>query len=398
MRRGPLPVMFVITSMPVGGAETLLADLVRGFDRTRIQPEIVCLKQRGPIGETLTSVCPVHAGMLVARWDLRVLPRLVSLFRKRRPAMVVTVGAGDKMFWGRLSAWIAGVPVITSALHSTGWPDGISRLNRALTSITDGFIAVANSHADHLRQRENLPADRVFTIRNGIDTNRFQRSEEVRVAVRDALGIAPETPLFGIVAALRPEKNHAMFLRTARRIISRHPGAHFLIVGDGPQRDAIQRIIDQTGLQSVVHMLGTRSETPQLLAAMDCFLLCSKNEASPVSILEALACQVPVISTRVGSVAESVLPAKTGFLVDVDDDAAMAENACALIENPALRQELGMRGRALVESQASLESMIRGYTELAEGLYDAYVNRFVPLQLQSDRRRHLRPPRPASTN
>ena len=90
---------------------------------------------------------------------------------------IITVGAGDKMFWGRLAAHLAGVPVIVSALHSTGWPDGVGRINRWLTGITDGFIAVADAHGEFLRDCERFPPERVHVIRNGVDCARFRGSE-----------------------------------------------------------------------------------------------------------------------------------------------------------------------------------------------------------------------------
>lgn len=374
-RRGRLRAMFVITSMPVGGAETLLVNLVEGFDPKRIQAEIVCLKEPGPLGEAIAARWPLHAGLLRSKYDLSVLPRLARLFRRREADAVVTVGAGDKMFWGRLAAWTAGVPTILSALHSTGWPDGVGRMNRWLTPITDGFIAVAAHHAEHLRDRERFPAARVHTIRNGIDTERFTPQAELRHQIRQELGIGEAAPVIGIVAALRPEKNHEMFVRVARRVVGSRPDAQFLIIGDGPERPKIEQSRDGAGLAEHVRLLGTRHDTPALLAAMDAFLLCSHNEASPVSILEALASGVPVVATRVGSVGESVIEGESGFLVDVDDDTAMAEHVLELISDRTLGQRLGQNGRRLVIQTGSLTSMVDGYSQLIEGIYDAQVLR-----------------------
>jgi hypothetical protein len=128
-----LRVMFVHTSMPIGGAEMLTVEIVRRLDRRRFAPEVCCLKELGPLGEQLAEKVPTHAGLLASKYDVRVLRRLTRLFRERPIDVVITVGAGDKMFWGRLCARRAGVPVVLSALHSTGWPDGIGRLNRWLT-------------------------------------------------------------------------------------------------------------------------------------------------------------------------------------------------------------------------------------------------------------------------
>lgn len=390
VRRGPLPVMFVITSMPVGGAETLLANLLENLDPKKIKPEIVCLKAPGPLGEKLKAKYPVHHHVLGCKWDLRVLPRLISLFRRRNAAAVITVGAGDKMFWGRLAAWLAGVPTIFSALHSTGWPDGVGRLNRLLTPITDGFIAVADSHAEYMRENERFPANRVYTIRNGIDAKRFHQDSDARERTRNSLGIDLDAPVFGIIAALRPEKNHAMFLRAARAISAICPESRFLIVGDGPERSTIEEQITKLHLESHVQLLGTRHDTPELLNAMDVFVLSSLNEASPVSILEALACELPVVATNVGSVSETVIEGKTGYLVDVDDDRSMIECMRALLDESCLRTALGMNGRTLVEQTGSLQSMVDGYTTLIENCYDQRAAKRNRPEMLTDRRRFPR--------
>ena len=128
--RGPLRVMFLVTSLPVGGAETLLVNLVRRMDPDHFAPSICCLKELGPLGEELATETRVYSRLIHGKYDLGVVRRLARLLRRQRIDAVVTVGAGDKMFWGRIAARLAGVPVICSALHSTGWPDTIGRLNR----------------------------------------------------------------------------------------------------------------------------------------------------------------------------------------------------------------------------------------------------------------------------
>ena len=149
--RGPLRVMFIHTEMVVGGAETLLAEILRKMDRDRFLPELCCLKRRAELGEVVSEEIPTFTGLLANKHDLRVLPRLTRLLRQRRIDAVVTVGTGgDRMFWGRLAAWRARVPVILSALHATGYPMRVECLNRLLAPITDGFIGCARSHSEFL--------------------------------------------------------------------------------------------------------------------------------------------------------------------------------------------------------------------------------------------------------
>lgn len=368
--RGPLEVLFVITSMPVGGAETLLVNLIRRLDRARFAPELCCLKELGPLGEELAEEVPAHFGFIGHKYDFLVLRRLTSLLRERRIDAVVTVGAGDKMFWGRLAAWRAGVPVVLSALHSTGWPDGVGRLNRWLTPITDAFIGVAEAHGRHLVENERFPAEKVRVIPNGVDVQRFRPRPEARTRLRRELGIEADDPVCGIVAALRPEKNHLLFLRTAALVRRQLPEARFIIVGDGPERTGLELAAKEARFGEAVRFLGTRSDVPDVLAMLDLFALTSHNEANPVSILEALASGVPVVSTRVGSIAESVEPGVTGFLADPGDADELARHFVTLLSDPAAARRMGQAGRAKVVANWSLERMVAGYENLIREIYE----------------------------
>ena len=368
--RGPLRVMFLITSMPVGGAETLLVNLIRGLDRDHFLPSLCCLKSLGPLGEELSSEIPVYHDLIRHKCDVRVLSRLTRLFRKQRIDAVVTVGAGDKMFWGRLAARRARVPVVLCALHSTGWPDAIGRLNRSwlLTRWTDGFIGVAEAHGRHLIEREGFPSSQVRVIPNGVDTARFQPSLDVAVP-RRALGLSPTAPVAGIVAALRSEKNHELFLRAAADVRHQIPEARFLIIGDGPERARLEQLARELKLDDAVLFLGSRSDIPELLSTLDVFVLTSKMEANPVSILEALASGKPVIAPRVGSIGETVINGQTGFLTEPNDSQQVVKRLCELFANPALARQLGQQGRASVVAHWSLERMVEGYQQWIAEIY-----------------------------
>lgn len=366
--RRPLHVLFIHSNMPIGGAEVLTANLMRRLDRGRFAPELCCLKERGPLGEILAEEFPVHFGLLSSKYDLHVLSRLTRLLRERQMDAVVTVGAGDKMFWGRLAARRARVPVVLSALHSTGWPDDIGRLNRVLTRTTDCFIAVAPSHGRFLLERERLPANKIAVIPNGVDTWRFAPVPDAD-AIRRELGISSTAPVVGTVAALRPEKNHELFLEVARRVVEQLPTARFILVGDGPRRGPLEERARELGIAEKVHFLGSRNDVPRLLSAMDVFALTSHNEANPVSILEAMSATRPVVSTNVGSIFEAVREGKTGFLVPAGDPATFTERLVGLLVDPLLCQTMGAAGRQMVVERWSVDVMVQGYERLIETIY-----------------------------
>jgi glycosyltransferase involved in cell wall biosynthesis len=369
--RGPLRVMFVITHMPVGGAETLLAELVRRIDRRRFLPELCCLKYLGPLGEALAQEIPAFTDLLANKYDLRVFGRLTRLMRRRRIDAVVTVGTGgDKMFWGRLAAWLAGVPVICSALHSTGLPDRVEFLNRLLAPLTDAFIAVAEPHGRYLAEHEGCPARKVRVIPNGVDVERFHPRWPNR-ALRQALDLDAEAPVVGIVAALRPEKNHEMFLRVAAAVHESMPAARFLVVGDGPERARLERFASDLGIAAAVRFLGTRHDMPEVLSLVDVLLLTSHSEANPLCLLEAMASEKPVVATRVGSVSETVLDGQTGYLVAPGDSAGMARRVLELLADRDRAAIIGRAGREQVIAHWSVDRMVQGYEVLIEGIYAA---------------------------
>ncbi|MEN6452394.1 MAG: glycosyltransferase [Thermoguttaceae bacterium] len=366
--RGPLRVMFVLTSMPVGGAESLLVELIRRMDRERFRPELCCLKELDRLGELLARETPVFSNLLAGKYDARVLWRLVRLMRRRRIDAVVTVGPGDKMFWGRLAARLAGVPVICSALHSTGMPDHVELPNRLLASITDAFVAVAESHGCYLAMHEGCPVQKVRVIPNGIDVERFHpRWPDAKL--QKEFGLDPTAPVAGIVAALRPVKHHEMFLQAVALVHRAERTARFLIVGDGPERPRLESLADSLGIADAVRFLGTRSDIPELLSLMDVVLLTSHMEANPVCLLEAMASEKPVVATRVGSVPESVRDGGTGYLVAPGDSQAMADRVLELFADTERAGRMGRAGRESVIAHGSVQRMVNGYEEMIEQIY-----------------------------
>ncbi len=366
--RGPLRAMFVATSMPVGGAETLLVDLIRRMDRSRILPELCCLKRFDSLGESLSKEVPSFAGLLRGKYDVAVLRRLERLMRRRRIDATITVGPGDKMFWGRLAARLSGVPVVCSALHSTGVPDRVEWPNRLLAPLNDAFIAVADSHGRYLSEHEGCPAAKVRVIPNGVDVERFHPRWPDR-KLQAAFGLRPDAPTVGIVAALRPEKNHEMFLFTAALVRAALPETRFLIVGEGPQRAKLELLSRRLGIAEAVRFLGVRRDVPELLSLIDVAVLTSRMETNPLSLLEAMAAEKPVVATRVGSVEESVAEGRSGYLIAPGDSRAMAERIVELLRDRRRAATMGRAGRESVIARWSVERMVRGYEDLIAEIY-----------------------------
>jgi glycosyltransferase involved in cell wall biosynthesis len=294
---------------------------------------------------------------------------LKKLMRDRRIDAVVTVGAGDKMFWGRLAGRLAGLPVICSALHSTGMPDRVELLNRLLAPLTDAFIGVAKTQGRYLAEKEGCPADKLRVISNGVDVEKFHPRWPV-ASLQEEFCLAPGTPVVGIVAALRPEKNHELFLQAAKLVHEALPTAKFLVIGDGPRRAELECYARDLGLNEAVRFTGTRGDMAEMLSLVDVILLTSHMEANPASILEAMACEKPVVATRVGSLPETVLDGQTGYLVPPGDAYELAGRTLDLLCHPDHAALLGRAGREQVIAHWSVDQMVKGYQDLITDLYE----------------------------
>jgi glycosyltransferase involved in cell wall biosynthesis len=368
--RGPLRIMFLVASMAVGSIETMLANLMRRMDRDRFLPSLCCMRQVGALGEVLAAEMPTYYDLIRHPFDVGVLGRLTRLLRAEHVDALVTVGAGDTMFWGRLAARRAGLPVM---LSSVGWRsecDGISWLNRlrALARWTDGFITDTEAHARQLREAHGFPASKVHIIHSGVDVVRFCPSRQGK-AIRRELGIPSDAPLAGIAAALRPGNNHELFFRAAERVRQSLPSAQFLIVGDGPESQRLVALRDKLGLQGTLHLLGARTDIPEILAALDVFALSSKEDGKGISILEAMATGKPVVAPRVGSVSEMVEDGRTGYVTPVGDLDSLAARMLELLASPSQARMMGEAGRVAAVEHWSLERMTGDYEELIESIY-----------------------------
>jgi glycosyltransferase involved in cell wall biosynthesis len=168
------------------------------------------------------------------------------------------------------------------------------------------------------------------------------------------------------VARLDYLKDHATAVRTIGRVARRQPRVRLMLVGEGPEGTAIRAQVEQQGLGEHVRFLGLRKDIPHLLQAADLFLLTSVSEGIPLTVIEAMAAGLPVVSTQVGGTAEVIVEGETGLLAPAGDDAALAERVLELAADPALGQRLGERGRERARALFSEGRMSERYLQLYE--------------------------------
>ena len=197
--------------------------------------------------------------------------------------------------------------------------------NRIFLRSKDRVIAVGEAVKRALIDNEGIPGERIEVVYNGSKLEDFANDPALRVQVRRELGIDTDQPVAIQVARLDYLKDHCTAVRTAERVRKVLPAFKLLLVGDGPERDKIEREIRARNLADTVQLLGQRSDIRRLLAAADVFLLTSISEGIPVTFIEAMGAGLPIVSTAVGGVEEVVVQGDTGFLAPAGDDVQLAE-------------------------------------------------------------------------
>ncbi|KQY79725.1 glycosyltransferase [Pelomonas sp. Root1444] len=192
---------------------------------------------------------------------------------------------------------------------------------------------------------------------NGVDTAVFRPQRPAASALRDSLGLAPSTVLVGFVGRLSPEKGPDVFLRMAMLLQGRQPDAHCVVVGDGPMQAELARLAGQLGLRQT-HFLGLRDDMPALYNELDVVVSSSHSEAMPLALMEAMACGLPLVATRVGGVPDLIEHGETGWLAGPGDFNDLAGRCAALVADEALRRRMGARGRARAVEHFDLQACV----------------------------------------
>ena len=293
------------------------------------------------------------------------LLRLVRIMRAFRPDVVITRGLNADIL-GRMAATIARVPVVIVWKHNTGhiYRGALEIVSeRALDPFTDRYFAVAEGQVPYLTGELGWPERKIRVIHNGVNPAAFPYAPErprergPRVGARHR----PGETVVGILAVFRPEKDHETFLRAARIVADRVPGARFLLAGDGPGRAELEDLTHELGLEDRVVFAGLRSDVEAILGLLDVVVLSSFTiECFPYAILEAMAMGVPAVCTAVGGLPEMIEEGVTGRLVPPQRPEALADGIVNVLSDPERARAMGRAARRAAAERFTLERSAAG--------------------------------------
>ncbi|HUQ64303.1 MAG TPA: glycosyltransferase [Acidimicrobiales bacterium] len=351
-----------------GGTERILASSIRYMDRARFDVEVAYVLpwKDAMVQEIEARGITVHC-LEGARGNVNWPLRLRSLVYERQYSIVHThmpyPAAVARMVLHRSG------PALIHTEHNV-W-DRFRLWTREANSLTmsrnAAVIAVSRAVADsmtkpHLAPWLGRPA--VEVIYHGIDVDGVRAGEEIRVAARRVLGLAPTNFVIGTVGNLTPKKDHRTLLEAAVVLMRRHDNVRIVIMGDGPLRQDLEAAAQALGIADRVTFTGSRPDVPELLAALDAFVLSSQFEGFPIALVEAMATGLPCVATSVGGTPELMTDHNNGILVKPGDAAVLAGGLDELIMNPELRQA--------ISRQAASDALKYGLRDAVERLQCIY--------------------------
>jgi glycosyltransferase involved in cell wall biosynthesis len=309
--------------------------------------------------------------------DARAIHTLTRLMRASRPDVVHThtTTAGGL---GRIAARRAKVPVTVHTFHGhvlSGYLSGpqtraLTAAERALAKRTDALVSVSTRVRDELLALGIGRPEQWRVVPLGLELGDLLRGPAERSASRAALGLPPEAPLVGIVGRLAAIKDHGTFLAMAARLAAARTDVSFVVAGDGSLRGSLEAEAKSL-LGNRIRFLGWATDLPVLYGALDVVVLTSRNEGTPVALIEAGAAGRPVVATDVGGVAEVVRDGASGFVVPPGDAAALAARVGTLLDDPEAARAIGLAGREWVRARFGSERLVDDLTALYGELTDA---------------------------
>jgi len=350
----------VIYSFNVGGSEAVARDIALKMGRNTIHG-IAALESDGPLRQVLNKA-GVKTYVINRRPNERVFPmiRLWKAMRSFKPDVVHTHHFYE-FFYSWPGALLTGARVIhTEHEYFSLMAPKVQLRLRKLSYFCHAITGVNEETSQFIREKIGINSNKIYTIENGIDLDRYGLS----APNRQSYGLAQKDVVVGIVARLVPVKDHDTLLRAFRIVADSIPMAKLIIIGDGSERNNLERLVERLDLEGLVRFLGNRNDIPELLSCLDVAVLSSTEEGLPLSILEAMACGKPVVATNVGGIPAVIQHGKNGVLVSTRDISGMANALLDVLSDKNRAEKMGMNGRKLIEKRYDLNYSLKKYFAL----------------------------------
>ncbi len=371
-------VAHIIFRLDIGGLENGLVNLINHMPEDRYRHAIICLKDYTDFHLRIhRKDIPVFALNKAEGKDIHLYIRLWHLLRELKPHIVHTrnLAALDCQF----VAALAGVHARVHGEHGWDMVDlhgsnlKYNLLRRICRPLIKRYIPLSRDLEYWLRNKVAVPKHKICRIYNGVDTQRFYPASNGRDSLPETNFAQPDSFVIGTVGRMHAVKDQLTLVRAfillrrfSTEICTR---LRLVLAGDGPLREQARALLEYAGATDGVWLAGSRDDVPQIMRGLDVFVLPSLNEGISNTILEAMACGLPVVATRVGGNPELVVGGQTGMLVPPSNPKAIAEVLLGYFRDKATRRSHGQAGHNRVKREFSLEAMVSHYMAVYDAVF-----------------------------
>ena len=368
-------VLEMIDDASIGGGQVHVLMLAKYLDREKFEVSIACEGQGFLVDEARKLDIDVIPVSMDNRIRLKTFRKVSRIFRKSDFDILHTHG-GTAGFWGRISSFFTGKPI--GRIHSYhgmhylsknyAFPSYLRVTDQLLLCLTDKVICVCPSDYKKGLEAGIVNKKKGILIQYGIEKERFQNIGR-RDVLRTKYGLNESIILFGNVGRLHVQKGQRYLLEAFQAVKSKYPNVHVWIIGEGELLCELIKLAHDLGIHDSVQFLGARTDIPEILSAMDIFVLPSLWEGQPISIMEAGAAGKPVIATNIDGIADILIDGKNALLVPVKDSNALAAAMMRMVEDSGLRNHLSVSVKATVSDDFTVEKMAKKIGDLYQEIY-----------------------------
>ena len=359
-----LKIVHLVTSLEVGGAQHNMLLGLPNLDPSRYKHILISIMDRMQMKQQFQKAdIEVYSLGLSKKTDLAVALRLRSLLKSIRPDILHTYLIHGNVL-GRIVGRLVGVPTIIGSELTIGQAGRLGRFATKLTNpLTDAVEVNSETGGKSVSADLGVPKSKIEVVLPGLDLDAFSVTVQ-QSTVRTELDVEDSEHLVLFVGRLRPVKGVEYGIRAFAKALEQNPNMKLALVGEGDQRNQLESLSTELGIENNVRFLGARKDLPNVFSACDSVIMPSLNEGFPRVAIEAMASSKPVIATRVGGVPEAIIDGQSGILVPSKDVEAMAKAIVNIATNSELSNRLGLAARQRTEQRFTASNYVARLDEM----------------------------------